>query len=361
MVDQNEIKLNENQIEELTTEILHLKEETVLNIMEIGKRLIQIKKTLGHGSFGTYLEKTIDFTQQTANKFMKVYVEFGAANCKATLNLGIEKLFILTKIPKENRKEFIENNDIENISTRQLQQTIKHVKNEHKKAIEIHKTYSNTIIDAEFEDVTYRLIDDAKDTDNLDRAMSEYNELQEKIKQQEVKIRELKENKLMNKKYKDDMSVEFKEVIIQDDFGISMLMYNIYFCKGKTKTKINPEEYGATWFKDINVSDHGDIMVYYINNAKTLIQEEKNFVLSECLKFADQALKRNEEVEEIHESESKKWSEEFTELLTPRISDKDKTIYKKFYKELAKIFHPDKSGTNEDMFVLNHLKEQWGV
>lgn len=46
---------------------------------------------------------------------------------------------------------------------------------------------------------------------------------------------------------------------------------------------------------------------------------------------------------------------------TPAIKEEDKPLYKKMYKKLAMVCHPDKGGTLEDMQFVNKLKEDWGI
>lgn len=41
--------------------------------------------------------------------------------------------------------------------------------------------------------------------------------------------------------------------------------------------------------------------------------------------------------------------------------EKNKVYYKKFYRVLAQKFHPDVTGENETMKIINELKEEWGV
>ena len=42
-------------------------------------------------------------------------------------------------------------------------------------------------------------------------------------------------------------------------------------------------------------------------------------------------------------------------------SENDKASLKRFYKALAMKFHPDIGGTEEEMKLLNKLKDEWGV
>lgn len=139
-----ENKLDHEQIEQITLEIIQLKKETETNIIKIGEKLTQIKNSLPHGEFVKYLEEKIDYTRQTANKFMKIADEF--TKSKATLHLGSEKLYILTTIKdKDEREQFIKDNNVEQMSTRQLKKTIKDMKNERKKVIEPPKTDNRVI------------------------------------------------------------------------------------------------------------------------------------------------------------------------------------------------------------------------
>jgi len=63
-------------IDTLTIEILILKQQTAQNIIEIGKRLVSAKQGLPHGEWGKYLKEKVDFSQVTANKFMRISEEY---------------------------------------------------------------------------------------------------------------------------------------------------------------------------------------------------------------------------------------------------------------------------------------------
>lgn len=125
-----ENKLTELEINTITKEIIQLKNQTAKNIIEIGKRLLIIKKLLNHGEFLQYLENRVDFTQRTAQRFIKVYSEFGDTTTLSYLEPS--KLISLTKIPKKDREKFIKDNDIKNMSCRQIEQAIKDIKKTHK-------------------------------------------------------------------------------------------------------------------------------------------------------------------------------------------------------------------------------------
>ncbi|AMJ42343.1 DUF3102 domain-containing protein [Anaerotignum propionicum] len=121
--------LTVRNLEVIENEIIQLKEQTARNIILIGKALIEAKSQLNHGTWGIWLEEKFDFTQRTANKFMQLATTFNVSNSNSLSNLGQTKLFLLMDLPDEKRDAFIEENDIESITTRELKEKIKNVKN----------------------------------------------------------------------------------------------------------------------------------------------------------------------------------------------------------------------------------------
>lgn len=119
-------ELTEFNIEKTTAEILMLKDQTAQNIIEIGKRLINVKENLPHGEFINWLEKKIDFSRYTANRFMKIATEF--SNVSAVQHLGSRKLFALAGLDEEDRQELMQENNVEDMTTRQLEEVIKEKK-----------------------------------------------------------------------------------------------------------------------------------------------------------------------------------------------------------------------------------------
>ena len=149
-------ELTEFNIEKTTAEILILKDQTAQNIIEIGKRLIKVKENLEHGEFTEWLKQKVDISHRTANNFMKVATTF--SNSQAIANLGSTKLFLLAGLEEEERQEVMQENNVEDMTTRELEQVIKE-KKQIKEQLEAEQDYSS--------------------------------ELQEAIKQKEQKIREL--------------------------------------------------------------------------------------------------------------------------------------------------------------------------
>ncbi len=137
--------MNELQsIDALTAEILILKQQTAQNIIEIGKRLISVKESLPHGEWGKWLKEKVDFTDRTAQRFIKVANE--CSNPTALSDLPKTKVFALLDLPLEEREEFVKNNPVDEMTTRELQEAIKE-KKELEKKLKAEKVKSKKEID----------------------------------------------------------------------------------------------------------------------------------------------------------------------------------------------------------------------
>lgn len=127
----------EREIEVITAEIKTLQAQAVqMQIgyaIQIGRRLCEAKAQLPHGRWGEWLKNEVNFSQSTANNMMQIYREyadnqiglFGGGNSQAFANLTYTKALRLLAIPAEEREEFVVENDVEHISTRELERIIK--------------------------------------------------------------------------------------------------------------------------------------------------------------------------------------------------------------------------------------------
>ena len=138
-------ELTEFNIEKTTAEILILKDQTAQNIIEIGKRLIKVKENLEHGEFTEWLKQKVDISHRTANNFMKVATTF--SNSQAIANLGSTKLFLLAGLEEEERQEVMQENNVEEMTTRELEQVIKE-KKQIKEQLEAEQDYSSELQEA---------------------------------------------------------------------------------------------------------------------------------------------------------------------------------------------------------------------
>lgn len=92
-------------IETITTEILDYKKRAEESIIEIGKCLIEAKKNLNHGEWLPWLHNKVDFSEVTAQRFMRIAKEF--SNPSSVTDLGFTKAFTLLTLEEDERKQFI--------------------------------------------------------------------------------------------------------------------------------------------------------------------------------------------------------------------------------------------------------------
>lgn len=119
--------IKKNELLQIENNILRLKQQTVQSIIQIGLELLKAKEKLSYGEWGKWLEKRIEISQRTANQFMRIAKEFGS-DSQAISNLDITKVYLLMELPTENRDDFIANNDLKNMTTREIKGKIKNYK-----------------------------------------------------------------------------------------------------------------------------------------------------------------------------------------------------------------------------------------
>lgn len=198
---QNQIIVNQSNvqtrdIEIITNEIVGIKTQAQNTLLayacEIGKRLCEAKDMLNHGEWGSWLKEKVEFSQSTANNYMKLYDEYGdgsifllgfGTNSQTFANIDYSKAIKLLALPSDERENFIIENDIENKSVRETDKLIK----EHKEAIEAKKR---------LEEENARLSGYQKEaSDNMIKALTAQRKLTEKERELEKVKAELKELK----------------------------------------------------------------------------------------------------------------------------------------------------------------------
>lgn len=117
-------------INTVTAEIVAISNQAAqmayMSMIEIGKRLVEAKALVDHGEWGSYLKNEVKFSQRTATNFMKIYERSqSGANSQALANLSYTQIVRLLALPDEELSEFTETHDVQNMSTRQLEQAIR--------------------------------------------------------------------------------------------------------------------------------------------------------------------------------------------------------------------------------------------
>lgn len=132
------VKVRDGEI--IAAEINIIKDQTRRQILvasiEIGQLLCEAKELVPHGDWQSWLEQKVEYSQSTANNFMRIYREYGSeqigllgsSKSQAFENLTYSQAVALFALPADEREGFVAENDVENMSTRQLQEAIKRQK-----------------------------------------------------------------------------------------------------------------------------------------------------------------------------------------------------------------------------------------
>ena len=124
--------------EQIASEINFIKEESgkmlLSNAVEIGRRLTEAKELVPHGEWLKWLTESVSYSRSTASRLMKTFREYGPIlsspvgeerpNGASMQHLNYTQGLILFGIPLEDRDQFIADNDVGNMSQRELRQTI---------------------------------------------------------------------------------------------------------------------------------------------------------------------------------------------------------------------------------------------
>ena len=113
----------ERTIEAITDELLDAKRKGGEAILTIGRCLMEAKEMLPHGEWLPWLNEQVELSERTAQKFMRLAREW--SNPSALADLGATKALMLLALPKEERDDFVEDNNIVDMTTRQLEQAIR--------------------------------------------------------------------------------------------------------------------------------------------------------------------------------------------------------------------------------------------
>lgn len=128
----------QRDLQTVTAEIRTLTQQArkmaVSYIVEIGRRLKEAKSLVGHGEWGEYLRTEVEYSQSTANNYMAIFEAYAAdqltldgavANSQTLGNLSYTKALKLLALPEEEREEFVQEHDVEAMSTRELDKLIR--------------------------------------------------------------------------------------------------------------------------------------------------------------------------------------------------------------------------------------------
>jgi len=207
----------------IAAEIRNIHSQTVrmvlYNAIEIGRRLVEAKSMVPHGEWGKWLEEQVNYSQSTANNFMRLFREYGSeqisllgdANLKNPIfsRLSYSQAVALLALPEGEREKFVQENDIENMSTRELQAAIKAREDAEKK-----------LNDAlQREDELRKKVDEYQAAINKEKEAQK--EAQAKVEELKSRIKQLKEE-IENKEPGPEVNLELEREKIRSELAEQM-------------------------------------------------------------------------------------------------------------------------------------------
>ena len=124
-------------IDTIAAEINGIKEQVratvVSGAIEIGRRLKEAKSLVPYGEWGAWLERSVDYSERTAQNMMRIADEYGKTDPQALADLSVTQAVLLLGVSAEERGAFLAENDVPSMSTRELQAQIEALREEKKK------------------------------------------------------------------------------------------------------------------------------------------------------------------------------------------------------------------------------------
>ena len=114
---------------EINTIKKKVQQTVIFASIEIGGKLMEVKSMVPQGEWGKWLENNVEYSQSTAENLMKLYKEYGGnqqslfdtwTESQTFGKLTYTQHLALLALPFSDRQEFAEQNNVEEMSTRQL-------------------------------------------------------------------------------------------------------------------------------------------------------------------------------------------------------------------------------------------------
>jgi hypothetical protein len=186
----------------VATEINFIKRQTqkimLSSSIEIGRRLAEAKSLVDHGHWGEWLQENVSYSDRTAQNLIKIFEQYGdkgmdpllGTDPEAFEELSYTQAVALLSFPTvDEREKFVGSHNIQDMSTRELQDAIKAQKDAEEKAANLQTLFAaQKDVLAEKEEKAKEDRKKAKST--IKELNAEIGELQGKLDQQTDKKKE---------------------------------------------------------------------------------------------------------------------------------------------------------------------------
>ncbi len=168
---------------------------------------------LGYDTFEDYSEQACGIKQRQAYSYISAYEKLGERYMQENASLGITKLELISQISSYEREEFLEKNDVEELSTRELKKQVEEFKNQIEQLTFNFESASkeNAELVQQLKDIQDNMVDSTItaeiDTESIKDAVSkaveeakaetadEINKLKNQLKEQQAKVKAAEDSK----------------------------------------------------------------------------------------------------------------------------------------------------------------------
>lgn len=115
-------------LEGLAMQARALRTSINLNMWQLARVFIEAKELVPHGEWGAWLNENAEVGVRTAEDMISAYKRFG--QMPQLENLSKTKIFRMLPLPEGTEDSFLEKNDVENMSTREIKEAVKKAREE---------------------------------------------------------------------------------------------------------------------------------------------------------------------------------------------------------------------------------------
>ena len=196
--------VQERTLPVIASEILFIESQVARTALEgaiqIGLKLKEAKEQVEHGQWENWCHENLNYSKSKTEKLMRIASEYGDENSiyaktYTCTDLSISKALSLLQVPEEEVKNFSENNDVESMTVKELNDKIKALESEKEmRAVEVNvltEEYEKrlTAADEELEHIKNELTELQDSTADPD-ALADLEAKLEKAKEKEKKLKE---------------------------------------------------------------------------------------------------------------------------------------------------------------------------
>ena len=238
--------------EVIAAEINSIKEQTrkvvLYNSIEIGRKLVEAKELVPHGEWGNWLEEAVDYSKSTANNLMKIFEEYGSdqitllddnLKSQAFGNLNYSQAVLLLGLPSDDREKFVEENKVDEMSTRELKKAIDDLKKANKEKDNALTERDEAIEKLSALEESNRILEET-----FNEGAEERNSLEEKVKELEKEIEEVKSSKPV-----ETVNVDWEEITAEVQEKMDQLIEEKEAAERKIKELESKQNNSSVKFK----------------------------------------------------------------------------------------------------------------